>query len=306
VLDRHFLWDQDHLLAELDASATQRLGEYAYLPGEDQPFAVMYGPTVITAIQYHTLDEIGNVIGMTGEGSVQAHTSYDDWGVPTRYGNPENRLLFKGLVWEGTYAGLYYVRARWYDPELGRFLSEDPSGLDGGMNYYAFALGDPMNLSDPDGELPILALAAVAWRAYKLASTAKSVVALAGAIKSGVGVKAAVTNVAFELIPGGKKAKPLILKANKAVVIGEGMHRVKAAARSLGAGYYKAWKIKPYDEALSLRRNARWAKGVAKKKLTVYDIGLWRQRPGGRSPNYRLERAIFGAAKHPTIRIKWP
>ena len=47
--------------------------------------------------------------------------------------------------------GLYYVRARWYDPFLGRFLSEDPIGLAGGINQYAYALNDPVNLSDPSG-----------------------------------------------------------------------------------------------------------------------------------------------------------
>ena len=47
--------------------------------------------------------------------------------------------------------GLYYVRARWYDPFLGRFMSEDPIGLEGGINQYAYALNDPVNLSDPTG-----------------------------------------------------------------------------------------------------------------------------------------------------------
>ncbi len=43
------------------------------------------------------------------------------------------------------------MRARWYDPDLGRFLSEDPIGLAGGINYYLFAANDPINLADPSG-----------------------------------------------------------------------------------------------------------------------------------------------------------
>ena len=171
VLDRHFLWDQNHLLAELDGSASQRVAEYAYLPGEDQPFAIMTGASTITLQRYQVLDEVGNVIGVTnGTGTgVDQRTSYDDWGVPSTTGSADNRLLFKGLLWEGTSAGLYYMRARWYDPELGRFLSEDPIGIAGGINQYAFAAGDPVNGSDPSGEKfkwksllgPVVALAAI-------------------------------------------------------------------------------------------------------------------------------------------------
>jgi RHS repeat-associated protein len=47
--------------------------------------------------------------------------------------------------------GLYYMRARYYDPELGRFLSEDPIGIAGGLNLYAYAGNDPVNASDPAG-----------------------------------------------------------------------------------------------------------------------------------------------------------
>src|SRR5690606_5753619 len=45
----------------------------------------------------------------------------------------------------------YYHRMRYYDPELGRFLSEDPIGLAGGINPYLHAANDPANLRDPSG-----------------------------------------------------------------------------------------------------------------------------------------------------------
>jgi RHS repeat-associated protein len=47
--------------------------------------------------------------------------------------------------------GFYYMRARYYDPAIGRFISEDPIGLDGGVNLYAYANNNPPNLTDPDG-----------------------------------------------------------------------------------------------------------------------------------------------------------
>jgi RHS repeat-associated protein len=109
---------------------------------------------------YHELDEIGNVIGThNGDSTVYGLTSYDPWGVPTidssTTSSAATTLKWKGLHWEdGSVVGgggLYYMRARWYDPELGRFISEDPIGVEGGINQYAFGNNDPVNARDPSG-----------------------------------------------------------------------------------------------------------------------------------------------------------
>ncbi len=44
-----------------------------------------------------------------------------------------------------------YYRARYFEPKLGRFLSEDPIGFAGGVNFYNYVLNDPVNLTDPFG-----------------------------------------------------------------------------------------------------------------------------------------------------------
>jgi uncharacterized protein RhaS with RHS repeats len=45
-----------------------------------------------------------------------------------------------------------YYRARWYDPQVGRFISEDPIGFDGGdLNLYGYVVNNPANFRDPTG-----------------------------------------------------------------------------------------------------------------------------------------------------------
>ena len=48
--------------------------------------------------------------------------------------------------------GLYYMRARYYDPTVGRFISEDPLGFGGGdVNLFAYVQNEPINWIDPLG-----------------------------------------------------------------------------------------------------------------------------------------------------------
>jgi uncharacterized protein RhaS with RHS repeats len=47
--------------------------------------------------------------------------------------------------------GLLYMRARYYDPEVGRFISKDPIGLLGGLNMFTYVQNNPVNLIDPTG-----------------------------------------------------------------------------------------------------------------------------------------------------------
>jgi RHS repeat-associated protein len=151
-LDRVWVYDRGQLLGEFDAAnGEQRVAEYLYNPGVDDPYGVITGATTPTRIDYLKLDESGSVLGAYEGTTITMTASYDDWGVPSTGGQYQvGNLLWKSLHHD-EYTGLYYVRARWYDPSLGRFMSEDPAGFAGGVNPYTFADDDPIDGIDPSG-----------------------------------------------------------------------------------------------------------------------------------------------------------
>jgi len=58
--------------------------------------------------------------------------------------------MFTDRRWDEE-TGIYYYRARYYDPTIGRFLSQDPLGMVDGPNLYAYVLNNPINFVDPLG-----------------------------------------------------------------------------------------------------------------------------------------------------------
>ena len=127
--------------------------EYSYYPGLDNPHALIVESTQYSA---HT-DGLGNVIALTDTfKNVQRTYGYGPWGPltgGTDYGNSagKDRARFKGALWLGPEAEVYYMRARWSEPKTGRFLREDPIGWGGGINLYAYTAADPINGRDPLG-----------------------------------------------------------------------------------------------------------------------------------------------------------
>jgi len=126
-----YLYDGAEVIADTNTSnVVQR--RYIYGPGADEPVAMYAGSgTSVNIRRFYMADPQGSVIGITdASGVLQDSHSYsafgmpDDWGTDTT-GNP---LRYTGQRWDAE-SGLYYYRARYYSPALGRFLTMDPIGL---------------------------------------------------------------------------------------------------------------------------------------------------------------------------------
>jgi RHS repeat-associated protein len=96
-------------------------------------------------------DALGSTLALTDDsGTTQTGYNYEPYGTTTTSGAASNNsITYSGRENDNT--GLYYYRARYYSPTLQRFISEDPIGLAGGINTYAYVEGDPLTHIDPLG-----------------------------------------------------------------------------------------------------------------------------------------------------------
>jgi len=94
-------------------------------------------------------DDRGSVIAPADDtGLVLGVNRYDEYGVPSS--SNSGRFQYNGQPWLGE-IGMYYSRARMYDPVRGRFPQPDPIGYGDGANLYNAFGGDPVNRVDPSG-----------------------------------------------------------------------------------------------------------------------------------------------------------
>jgi len=105
---------------------------------------------------YFLGDDLGSTKVLTdASGNVTAQAFYDVFGnVRSHTGTASSEYLFAGQEYDST-LGYLYLRARYYDPTLGRFISKDPlvKGASGsqGYNRYAYVANDPTNAVDSSG-----------------------------------------------------------------------------------------------------------------------------------------------------------
>ncbi len=103
-------------------------------------------------VTYYEQDRIGSVSSLSSStGTLVATYIYDSFGnVTASTGTISNPFRYTNRDFDPE-TGLYYYRARYYDPRVGRFVSEDPVSFDGGLNFYAYLANSPLDAIDPYG-----------------------------------------------------------------------------------------------------------------------------------------------------------
>jgi len=126
-----------------------------YLSAVDQIMAqedVTKLPDSIDRVLWHLPDNVGTTRDLArNDGSIATHITYTAFGQPLTGSITTTRYLFTAREYDAE-TGLQYNRTRWYDPAVGRWISEDWIGFAAGdVNLSRYVSNSPTNLTDPEG-----------------------------------------------------------------------------------------------------------------------------------------------------------
>ncbi len=146
-----YIYDNEDIRFETDELGNIT-AEYVHGSGIDEPLAMRRGGTNY----YYHVNGLGSITALTDSSKavVQSYV-YDSFGqIILQTGSITNPYTYTAREYDSE-TGLYYYRARYYDAKMGRFISEDPIGIKGGINLYAYTGNNPINFTDPFGLLTV-------------------------------------------------------------------------------------------------------------------------------------------------------
>ncbi|WNW12477.1 RHS repeat-associated core domain-containing protein [Pseudomonas sp. DTU_2021_1001937_2_SI_NGA_ILE_001] len=150
--ETRFIWDGMRLLQEQRNHLTSL---YLYNQGSFEPLARVDGLGAQQRVRYYHNDPSGLPQQLTDrDGQSVWQAQYQVWGNTLRETRAAHYVEEQNLRFQGQYldreTGLHYNTLRFFDPDIGRFTTQDPIGLAGGLNLYAYA-PNPLGWADPLG-----------------------------------------------------------------------------------------------------------------------------------------------------------
>lgn len=144
--------DGANSLEELD-NAGNVLARYAATTDVDEPLSELRASTS----SYYQQDGLGSVTSLSSSAPALTDTNtYDSFGKLTASTvTSTNPFRYTGREVDQE-TGIYYYRARYYDPQTGRFNSEDPLRWANGPAFYLYVMNSPVVLTDPLGLFPCM------------------------------------------------------------------------------------------------------------------------------------------------------
>ena len=144
--DERYVYDARDVLIDLNADWTVAT-TYLNAPGLDKH---LRQTNTSTGVSYFLFDQVGSTAALAdSSGNLLEQNAYDSFGNSS--GSARTRYGYTGRERDSD-TGMLYYRARFYDPQVGRFVSTDPVGFNGqDVNLYGYVWNNPVNYRDPLG-----------------------------------------------------------------------------------------------------------------------------------------------------------
>lgn len=193
--------------------------------GQTGLLAIQYISSSLTDKYYVLSNAQGDVVAQVdGSGTVVVRYRYDAWGklksttgtLASTVGK-YNPIRYRGYVYD-TETQLYYLNTRYYNPDMGRFINADSYASTGdellGSNMFAYCGNNPVNMTNPTGELPDWANK---WIAIVTAATVVAVATTITVMTYGAGSVAGVAMISATLTLLAKTTEVAVLQVKKGI-----------------------------------------------------------------------------------------
>ena len=142
-----YVYDAEDIVEERITGSSSDTIRYYHGMGIDELLARKNSSDVVT---YYIADHLGSIVQESNaSGAITLQREYDPWGVAIQ-GSSTSGYAFTGREWDAE-TQLHYYRARYYSPQRGRFISDDPAGTIDGPNMTSYAMNSPTKYVDPSG-----------------------------------------------------------------------------------------------------------------------------------------------------------
>ena len=284
--------------------------EFVYLYDESGIIGATFSNNGATANSYYYRRNLqGDVIAIyDASGSRKVEYAYDAYGnCSIVYGSSHDLARRNPIRYRGYYydreTNLYYLNARYYNPEWRRFISPDDTAYiapdtPNGLNLYCYCNNDPVNYVDPSGHVPVDTIIDIGFALWSLIDLIRNpswenagwfaldlacfIIPYATGGSTAVKVIVKGVNGADNLLDASKVPGYIMRNADDVVILGQNMDRVYDASRKIGGGilysmdnYNDIVRTLGADAAnqLAYADNMKWVAKQAWAGKTVLNVG---------------------------------